>query len=188
MTCALILGRAEGVLADAEAIKSMVKVDFLVAVGPVAMDYPGEVDCWVWWHTELFSDRAARRARNGYPPVKAYWGIKYKGRGRDYDKEINVNYYEWNEGGSSGLAAAMIALDVLKADRVALVGIPMDPDGGRYDDHKPWPEAIVQRHSWVKHLSTLQGRVRSYSGWTKELLGGEPPTADWLNEVEAKAA
>ena len=155
----------------------------------MAMDIAGEVDAWVWWHTELFPDRALRRARNGFPPVKEYWGIKYKGRGRDYpDKNITVKYYEWNEGGSSGLVAAMIALDCLKADRVALVGIPMDPDAGRYDDHQRWDEALVHRQSWEKRLPSLQGRVRSYSGWTQKLLGGEPPTREWLLQTEAEQA
>jgi hypothetical protein len=59
-----------------------------------------------------------------------------------------------------------------------LAGIPMTSEGGRYDDKKQWPEAIVQRRAWEAHKPELLGRVKSFSGWTRELLG--EPTAEWL--------
>lgn len=190
MTCALVLGRAEGVLEDAEKAKALAKIDYVLATGPVACDYPGEIDAWVWYHSELFADRAAKRARNGYPPVKSYWTLKPRGGvGRTSTPGVELNYIDWQKGGSSGLIAVIIALEIYKANRVALAGVPMDSEGGRYDDHKLWPEALRHRAAWTMNLTMLKGRVRSFTGWTREILGGEPPTAEWMSEVaDATAA
>lgn len=187
MTSALIIGRGKGLWEEIAAAQKMTKFDYTLAVGPIAMDYPGEIDCWVWFHTEQFPDCAIRRERKGYPPAKAYWSVKYHGRMRSA-AEANVNFLSWNEGGSSGFVAILIALQKLGATRIALAGIPMTKDGGQYDTSIPWTEAEKHRKAWVDNLPLLAGRVRSFSGWTLELLGGEPPTAEWLNEQEIECA
>ena len=179
MKTALILGRAKGLFEEIAAAQAMVKFDYVLATGPMVVDYPGEVDCWVWFHTELFKDIAERRARNGHPPVKSYWSVKYKGHVRG-GHALHVNYLDWNGGGASGLVATLIALRELKVDRVALAGIPMTPEGGQYDSNKIWKEAKVHRQAWINILPELIGKVRSFSGWTLDLLEDKPPTAAWL--------
>lgn len=187
MTTALILGRAVTVWEEVAAAKALVDFDYVLVTGPVAVDYPDEIDAWVWFHTELFEDFAKRRARKGYLPVKSYWGSKFRGRVRPRGS-IDVQYTSWGGGGSSGLLATMIALDHFKVDRVALAGIPMAALGGQYDSVKKWTEAVKHHPAWETALPKLQGRVRSFSGWTLEHLGGKPPTREWLQEAYIAAA
>jgi hypothetical protein len=181
MTTALVLGRAESVWEEVAAAKALGPIDFVLVTGPIGVDYPDAVDCWVWFHEELFQEMALRRAAKGYLPAKSYWSVKYRGKGRGPGfAGIPVSYLDWNEGGSSGMVAVMIALRHLEVDRVMLAGVPMTVDGGRYDDHQDWKEALAHQPSWENSLPLLMGKVRSFSGWTRELLGGEPPTAEWL--------
>ena len=176
MTTALILGRGDDVFKEAEAAHKLAKIDFTIATGPIAVDYR-DVDYWLWFHAELFPEFSVRRANKGHPPVKEYWSVPYKGRGRQAPG-IPVKYFEWPHGGSSGLVAVGLALLEKEADRVMLAGIPMTAEGGRYDDKKPWTEAAAHRIGWDRTLNITQGKVKSFSGWTKELLG--EPTAEWL--------
>jgi len=183
MTTALIMGRAKSVWDEVKAAQALTTFDYTLVTGPIGVDYPGEIDCWVWFHTELFEDFARRRSKKGHPPAKSYWGSKFRGRVRPHGI-IPVKYSSWGGGGSSGLIAVMVALDELvpAADRVVLAGIPLTIEGGQYDSDKVWHEATKHRHSWDLALPKLMGRVRSFSGWTLKLLGDQPPTADWLRE------
>ena len=176
MTTALILGRGEDVFKEAEAAHALGKIDFTIATGPIAVDY-ADVDYWLWFHAELFPDFALRREKKGHPPVKEYWSVPYKGRGRPAPG-FNVQYFDWTHGGSSGLVAVGLALKEKKADCVILAGIPMTAEGGRYDDKKQWTEAVHHRVGWWNTLQMTRGKVKSFSGWTKELLG--EPTAEWM--------
>lgn len=186
MTTALIVGRAKSVWDEIAAAKALGPIDFVLVTGPIAVNYPDEIDAWVWFHTELFKDYAERRARNGFPPAKSYWGSRFNGRTRP-NTGVPVKYSSWNGGGASGLIATMIALDEYKVDRVLLAGIPMTADGGQYDSSKPWTEANKHRHAWETALPRLKGRVRSFSGWTLQLLDGVAPTAEWMQEEYAAA-
>lgn len=180
MTTALVIGRARGVWEEIAVAQALTTFDHVLAVGPIAVDYPGPIDCWVWFHTEFFPEYAERRAKKGFVPAHSYWSVKYKGRERG--KEINnVHYLDWDEGGSSGLVAVMIALNKLRDDHVVLAGIPMTVEGGQYDSDKLWNDALPQQLSWTKNLPHLEGKVKSFSGWTNTLLG--TPTVNWLNEV-----
>lgn len=181
MTTALILGRSKDVFKEADAALALGKIDFTIATGPIAVDYR-DVDYWLWFHAELFPDYAQRRANKGYPPVKEYWSVLYKGRGRQAPG-LDVKYFDWQYGGSSGLVAVGLALQKKEADRVILAGIPMTVEGGRYDDDKQWPEALNHRVGWWNTLYLTKGKVKSFSGWTKELLG--EPTVEWMNYVAA---
>src|ERR1044072_7898190 len=183
MKTALGLGRANQVFAEGEAAMKLGPIDYVLAGRAIAVDFE-RVDIWCWFHAELFPDFAERRAKKGFAPVKEYWTTTYHGRGRGPVKGMDIKSIEWNMGGSSGMVATFIALDKLHCGRVMLAGIPMTPEGGRYDDGKPWPEALVQRGAWITHLEHMLGRVRSFSGWTLETLEGKPPTTEWLRGRE----
>lgn len=183
MTTALVVGRATTVWDDIAAAKQLGKIDLVLVTGPIAVEYPEEIDAWVWFHTELFEDYALRRARKGFPPAKSYWGAGYSGMIRSTNRD--VRYSKWNGGGSSGLVAVMIALDEYKADKVVLAGIPMSAEGGQYDSSKLWHEAKAHRPSWSKSISRLRDKVKSFNGWTGDLLG--TPTSAWLNDIHAIA-
>src|SRR4051812_49433748 len=101
MKTALVFGRAKTVWDEIATAKELCNFDYVLGVGPTAAEYPGELDYWVWFHTELFATVAARRAKNGFAPAKAYWSVRYKGRARA-THDMNVKFIDWNGGGASG--------------------------------------------------------------------------------------
>jgi hypothetical protein len=76
--------------------------------------------------------------------------------------------------GSSAFLACQVAVG-LEYDKIVLCGCPMSgknlnaPSKSGYD---------VFQKGWEKHAFMLEDRVRSMSGFTKELLG--EPTKSWL--------
>ena len=58
-------------------------------------------------------------------------------------------------------------------------GVPMTVEGEHYHAKGNWTACRNYRKQWIAHKARLDGRVKSLSGWTKELLG--EPTSDWIN-------
>lgn len=177
MTRALVFGRAQGVWDEMVAARKLLgRFDLVIGVGHAVCDYPGHVDHWVSFHTELlYSFWVKTRRERGFTDVANFWTALSNGRVRstlDGIKTVSVN------GGSSGLIAAMVAVGPLAVDRVVLCGIPMQPSP-QYDNPMPWREAEKHQAAWQAYLPQLAGRVKSMSGWTRELLGA--PTREWLN-------
>lgn len=188
MKRALIFGRAQGIWDEVRAAQAMASFDRTIGVGPSVLDYPGEVTDWVWFHTELFEDIGLRRVRRGFPPIQNYWSIKHGGKTRiGTANDVPIKYIDWTGGGASGLIACVIALRELQMDRVVLCGIPMTAEGGQYDSIKTWKEATKHQHAWVENKGMLLGRVRSFSGWTLQLLEGKTPTKEWLADADGDA-
>jgi hypothetical protein len=74
--------------------------------------------------------------------------------------------------GSSALMGAQAAIK-LGYRRIVLCGCPMTGKSVKNDNYETF------RAGWEQKKKFLNGRVRSMSGWTKELLGA--PTEEWLN-------
>lgn len=178
MRRALVFGRAKGVWDEVEAAKLLCSYDYVIAVGSAGLDYSGHIDCWVTYHASLFPDWAKRRERKGFNQARLFVSVGSPPRYRRGLEVFPVTYVRC-QGGSSGLIATIAALDVFKAERVVLAGIPMEADRGQYDTNAPWREANKHRAAWEAHTERLLGKVRSMSGWTQKLLGG-PPTVAWL--------
>lgn len=83
-------------------------------------------------------------------------------------------------GGTSGLYAAQIALEEMGAERVILAGVPMQADAQALYAKGPWGQDHVKtyRDGWLRAFPKIVGRVRSVSGWTRDLLGY--PSTEWL--------
>lgn len=73
--------------------------------------------------------------------------------------------------GSSALLAALAALR-LGYDRIILCGCPLTGKNDKGSDYESF------RIGWQNKQKYLDDRVRSLSGWTRELLGA--PTKEWL--------
>ena len=90
--------------------------------------------------------------------------------------------------GTSGLYAVQIALEELGAEGVILAGVPIDAGHGARSPHSLMGEpARVERYraEWIKALPAIKHRVRSMSGWTRDLLGA--PSPDWLTQLTEQA-
>ncbi|MEI7635880.1 MAG: hypothetical protein WCJ37_01130 [Syntrophus sp. (in: bacteria)] len=75
--------------------------------------------------------------------------------------------------GSSSMTGTLAAIR-LGYKKIVLCGIPLTgnaPEGNPYE---------AFRLGWEDKKDELTGKVKSLSGWTKELLGN--PTWEWLNE------
>lgn len=173
---AVVFGRAAGVWDELVQARKLCNFDIVIGVGHAVCDYPGKVDHWVSFHTELLKPFWVRtRHERGYPDVPNFWTTLHGGRARS--TLTNIQTVDVN-GGSSGLIAAMVAVGPLNADKVVLCGIPMQVSA-QYDNTTPWREADKHQAAWRAYLPQLAGRVKSMSGWTQELLGA--PTKEWLN-------
>ena len=177
---AVVLGRHTDVWEELKLAETLVggTFDVVVAVKRAGRDYDGPVHHWVAYHPELFETWIAERRREGRSEPGKLWTGIYKGHKLGKGLKIPLNHIDV-DGGSSGLLGAQVALSV--ARRVVLCGIPMEQTG-RYDDEKLWPEALLYRDAWKMCLPQMNGRTRSMSGWTQELLGA--PTEDWLREED----
>lgn len=75
--------------------------------------------------------------------------------------------------GTSALFGTRVGLG-LGYDEILLCGVPLDRTGRFYD--APWDAGVdlnvVDMREWEAFLPVMQGRVKSMSGRTRELLGG----------------
>ncbi len=173
---AFVLGGAECVWADLASAQVLCKPDVIVAVNDIGVDYPGEIDHWVSFHSDFLGKWSRARAARGLPPAKTYW----TGQGGptraapEGTKTVNA------VGGSSGMLATFAALRSGVA-KVILCGVPIDPAMRHYHEGKrgaAWKEASKYQKHWRAAEADFRGRVKSMSGWTAELLGS--PTKEWL--------
>jgi hypothetical protein len=178
----LVIGRSAEVWKEVAEAKALVQFDKVVAINVAGQDYPEVIDYWVSFHPNFFEMWIKKRLKKGYPystEMTQLWSGIHNGRklGPRLMKE-SVHYANY-VGGSSGLLATRIALDVIKGTKVVLAGIPME-NTARYDDSLKWREALVYRQAWLDTHPKLEPHVRSMSGWTRELLGGV--TKEWLDD------
>lgn len=145
----------------------------LVAVNHAARDWPGPVDHWATFHSELMPRWLSDREKAGRPAPGRLWTAEHRIQPVKVGMDRAPNW-----AGSSGLLAVTVALR-LQCRRIVLCGIPLDHEQGHYDNPKVrWRDATNYRRGWTTHLDQMRDSVRSMSGWTKELLGA--PTEEWL--------
>ena len=186
----VIVGRSAGALDEYAKACALCTFDDVIVVGKMGEAFPDRIDYWVSFHPNLFARWAAIRAARHLPPAARFWGPTY--RGRQLDRGVMTGLpieYVACIGGSSGYMAVEGALDVLRADRVVLAGIPLTAEAGHAVEAsepkevgRPWDEAAVYWATWEENAARLRGRVCSMSGRTQNLLGA--PTRAWLEGGE----
>ncbi len=168
---AAILGGAVGVWDQLARLKDMADVSVVVACNDAGVAYPGHLDAWATLHPEKFGTWRSRR--RGNQDYRAFSLKRAHGCG-----EIEVVPERWP--GSSGLYAAQIALDEIGAGKAVLCGVPLTMQARHFfDRNNEWLEAENYRKGFLAALPVIRDRVRSMSGWTRELLG--EPSPEWLN-------
>ncbi len=155
----------------------------VAAVNRIGIDWPGELAHWCSWHHELL-------------PLWAMVRSPYMDNGRLCRGPMQTQFHStrpvpggnstaWSfrlKRGNSTMFALMVLL-ALGYEKVIMAGCPHDASG--YYFRAPWVPRVdygVQagRETWCEAAATFfQDRVRSMSGWTRELLG-EPDT-EWLH-------
>lgn len=173
MIRALVLGGAADTFEEAKAAQAMASFDIVVATNDAGVDYPGQVDHWATFHPEKMPDWITRRLVEGRPHVAELWTAAHKA----VPAGLTFRRVD-SRGGSSGLLAVFVALD-LGADKIVCCGCPMEARGEHYHTPGRWAEATKYRHAWEREsIQARFERVRSMSGFTRRLLG--VPDGAWL--------
>ena len=172
MRVALALGGADCLHDDV----SNVPIPFhgVVACNDAGCEWRGRLDAWVSLHAEKMNEWEAERERRGYAPaLKTFAHVNRTDR-----NDIITRWQMPNvrDGFSSGGFAVKVALMDLKFDRVILCGIPMEVRP-HFFGGEPWTPALNARKPWEKIAPEYRARMRSMSGWTRELLGSPE---DWI--------
>jgi hypothetical protein len=174
---ALALGGASCLHADlAEAAKLVDPAACtIVACNDAGIDWPHHLDEWATMHAGEMELRKAKRAALGHPDGYRTWTRPHPFGMQDRDRmcdELLAGY-----SGSSGLLAVGVAIKTGHR-RVMLCGIPMDTSE-HYNRSGAWNAGPGYRPRWEEIGDHLRRYCRSFSGWTRDFLGG-PPTAEWL--------
>lgn len=151
-----------------------------VAVNHTGQLWPYDLAHWCTLHQELFRFWPVLRERH-VDQAETGRTMRYSGKAKLHasrpDPEATCEIRLWPElhsGGSSGLFATRVALEIY--ERVVVVACPMDGAGHWYDP--PWHGGIdYSKHedgaSWAARLDKpeYRPRLRATSGLTMELFG-----------------
>lgn len=147
----------------------------VIAINNMILHHKGRVHHGVSMHPEepnLW--RALRPYYQGEPSHVTTHGYRKHGKIGLSECDVVWGTIEGAGGGTSGILAVMVGL-ALGYDEIVLAGVPLDGDGHFYD-----PPALklntfnsdFVKMEWVNTSNNyFQGRVKSLSGWTRELLG-----------------
>lgn len=130
-------------------------------------EYPGPIEHGVTLHPPKLEMWISQRKSRGYPDVGTIWSHR---------PGVLIDRYTRDWQGSTGLISVKIARE-LGFTHVLLCGVPMTTEGDHFLRKAPWKAAYGFRRGWTAHMREIRKYVRSFSGWTKELLGA--PTAEW---------
>lgn len=135
--------------------------------------HPEHLNTWMQWRRE-------RGLSSNYqvvvPPIREM-GTDGRRAEAVIDRRVSFLWPDMTTSGSSGLYAAKVAIDD-GHERCVLAGIPMTQEGNHITRKAPW-ELQNFRRAWQTALPFIKDKVRSASGWTRELLGEQ--SQDWMN-------
>jgi len=166
----LALGGADCVWDDMERAAGMLDRFDVAAVNEAGRDYRGDLALWCSLHAEKMPGwQRARRGNQDYACI-----CNKLRAGARIDRAVPEF---WS--GSSGLYVVQVAAMVFGYDRIICCGMPLTETPHFHKAH-PWNDARTYQRGWREGTDQpeLRGKVRSMSGFTRDLLG-EPDT-DWL--------
>lgn len=144
--------------------------------------WPNKFDVWASLHPEWMDGYRAKRKAQGFPcgfevvaPLEGELGKEHAKH--PVDRRVSYRWPGMNASASSGIYGAKIALDD-GHDRVVLAGIPMQADDGHFSRGKNWNQCDAFLSGLRHSIPYMQGKVKSMSGLTAELLG--KPSPEWL--------
>lgn len=173
---AFVLGGADTLDSDILRANELAAPGTIIATNHAGRDLDGILPHWVTLHTEKMPEWVAERKTKGYPDAERFWTSNTKTIPPEH-KLLYSHVPTWD--GSSGLLAITVALH-LGYDKIILCGVPLEKTSCHYDDDQPWMDAPRYRAAWTKHMHYMEGKVKSFTGWTEYRLGA--PTREWLND------
>lgn len=180
-TC-LILGGAKCVWDDIDKLEDIMGEPWPGVVIVVnAMGYaPGHngriwdrpVHHWATLHAEKMAGWKRIRRDAGLPGGYQTWS--------SVRRTVVDHHFTGLTGGSSGLYGWHVGVNGLRHPRGVLCGIPMDGSQNSFSG-KEWKQHRRYLRGWQRDMKTLDGRTKSFSGWTRSVFGA--PTMDWISLV-----
>lgn len=160
---AIVMGAAQCLFDDLSIAKHL-RADRVV-VNRVGCMYSGRIHHWVSVHPDYFWAWKKVRSDKGWNQDYTTWG---------HLPWVHVDKHSNQYGGSSGMFGATVALEC-GYEEVILCGIPLEMSEGHLYDNRLDQLGLFEQYkgAWVQHLDKLVPRVRSLSGWTRQLVEKE---------------
>lgn len=181
MTVALVVGCAEGVWEDVEEARKLGDYDAFYVCKMAGIQWDEGFFHWMTLHPEFMAGYKEERKKLGLPdsyevtgPLKEECGMH---GAHPLDRRVSYRWPEMTSSGSTGLFAVKVALDTDGHHGIVLAGVPMTSTN-HFLRGKPWPHRDSFIPAWEKAQARIKDRVRSVSGWTREMLGA--PTREWV--------
>lgn len=185
---AIVIGGASGVWQDISQALPLGQYDISVACNDAIAHWPGRLDAAVSLHPDKLPGWIAAREANGHKPpgavyVKAGWRTALDAATVERVEALSpIETDQMFAGqavtGSSGLFAAKVALEDLGCAKAVCCGVPMNAVQGHFFDDREWAGASLHQAGWNEAKDAICDRLRSMSGWTREIVGA--PTPEWL--------
>lgn len=180
MKLGLVIGCAEGNFEEARQAIALRKPDLVYCVKLAGVHWHEPYDWFVGLHPEWMRDYFQERERLGYPfgfkTVTCLSAELGKKQGEiPVDRRTSYRWPGMNASASSGIFGAKVAME--DCDRVILAGVPMTT-GKHFSREKAWSQLGCFMQGLNQSVPFMQGRVKSMSGLTRELLGA--PSPEWL--------
>jgi SAM-dependent methyltransferase len=161
---AVVVGGGGDPLAEVEKARELCAASgarpVFFVINDMIPNFPGEIVA-VTLHPTKLREWLRDRTAKGHPSPTAIWAHR-KGEG------VTNVIDDWS--GSSGLFSVHIARH-LGFDRILLCGVPMAPEGNHFLRRVRWNAAFAFRKGWERRKPEIAPYVRSFSGWTRDLLG-----------------
>ena len=151
-----------------------------IGINDVGCVHPDPMPHWASLHIDQLvtpgHEWAKQREANGLTCEYTRWSQTHGGQ------VDHVASRQWR-GGSSGLLALDVALNNLRCDGAILCGIPLDarPNEMNAMWKRGWGEFKRFRFAWEEKRAEFADRTRSWSGWTRDMLG--EPTLEWVHSL-----
>ena len=183
MKTALIVGCADCLWDDVKTAHALGKYDATYCVKMAGIYWPHKFQTWVSLHPEWQAGYEGERKERGYPdgyetvgPLQGEVGMHAKHK---VDRRVSYRFPGSNASASSGIYAAKVAMED-GYGRIVLAGIPMQAEQNHFIRGKEWKQCDSFIVGLYAAIPFLDGKVKSVSGLTRELLGA--PTKEWISE------
>lgn len=163
----IILGGAANVLEDYHLAQQFGPHIQIIAVNDMIAEFRGRIQCAASLHADKLCGWISQRTYRKLNKPDMIWSTG----------GVTATHTTKDWGGSSGLFAVKVAIE-MGYEKIILCGVPMHVDGNHILRKIPWHACNQFQWVWNYRQHEINNRVRSMSGYTRELLGA--PTKEWL--------